>query len=70
LETDAGGWVGCERDSNPVEGEHRLFYIAGLRRAIYVRHVIRKKSKKISKSDIDLARARFQEALRMEALKK
>ncbi len=53
-----------------VEGEHRLLYVARLRHAIYVLHVFRKKSRQTSKTDIDLARARFQEALRMEALKK
>ena len=53
-----------------VEGEHRVFYVARLRHAIYVLHVFRKKSRKTSKADIDLARARFQEAMRMEALKK
>jgi phage-related protein len=53
-----------------VEGEHRVFYVASLRHAIYVLHVFRKKSRKTSKADIDLARARFQEAMRMEALKK
>jgi phage-related protein len=53
-----------------VEGEHRLFYIAKLRHAIYVLHVFQKKTQKTTKADIELARARFQEALRMEALKK
>jgi phage-related protein len=47
-----------------------VFYVARLRHAIYVLHVFRKKSRKTSKADIDLARARFQEAMRMEALKK
>ena len=53
-----------------VEGEHRVFFVARLRHAIYVLHAFRKKSRKTSKADIDLGRARFQEALRMEALKK
>src|SRR5262249_9371940 len=53
-----------------VEGEHRLFYIARLRHSIYVLHVFRKKSRKTPKAEIALARARFQEALRTEALKK
>jgi phage-related protein len=34
-----------------VEGEHRLFYVARLRHAIYVLHVFRKKSRKTSKAD-------------------
>jgi phage-related protein len=53
-----------------VEGEHRVIYAARLRHAIYVLHVFQKKSRKTSRADIDLARARFQEALRLEALKK
>ena len=53
-----------------VEGEHRLVYVARLRHAIYVLHVFRKKSRKTSKADIELAQTRFQQALRMEALKK
>ena len=35
-----------------VEGEHRLFYVARLRHAIYVLHVFRKKSRKTSKAPI------------------
>lgn len=53
-----------------IEGEHRLFYVAKLRHAVYVLHVFPKKSRKTSKADIELARTRLQEALRMEALKK
>ena len=53
-----------------VEGEYRVFYVARLRHAIYVLHAFRKKSRKTSRADIDVGRARFQEALRMEALKK
>jgi phage-related protein len=52
-----------------VEGEHRVFYVAKLRHAIYVLHVFRKKSRKTSQADIVFARARFQEALRIEARK-
>jgi len=51
-----------------IEGEHRVFYVARLTHAIYVLHVFRKKSRKTSKGDIELAKMRFQEALRMEAL--
>ena len=53
-----------------IEGEHRVFYVAKLRHAVYVLHAFRKTSRKTSKADIDLGRARFREALRMEALKK
>jgi len=47
-----------------------VFYLARLRHAIYVLHVFRKTSRKTSKVEIDLAKARFQEALRMEAMRK
>ena len=53
-----------------MEGEHRVFYVARLRQAIYVLHAVRKKSRKTSKAGVDLGRARLQEAHRMEALKK
>jgi phage-related protein len=53
-----------------VEGEYRLFYVAKLKHAIYVLHVFQKKTRQTAKADIDLARARFQDAVRMEALKK
>ncbi len=53
-----------------VEGEHRVFYVARLRHAIYALHAFRKKSRKTSRADINLAKTRFQEAIRMEALKK
>jgi phage-related protein len=47
-----------------------VFYVARLKHAIYVLHVFRNKSRKISKADIDLAKTRFHEALRMEGQKK
>jgi phage-related protein len=53
-----------------VEGEHRIFYVARLRHVIFVLHAFRKKSRKTSRADLDLGKARFQEALRMEALRK
>ncbi len=48
-------------------GERRVFYLARLRRAIYVLHAFQKKSRRTAKADIVLGRARLQEALRMEA---
>jgi phage-related protein len=51
-----------------AEGEHRVFYVARLTHAIYVLHAFRKKSRKTARSDLALAKARFQEALRMEGL--
>jgi phage-related protein len=53
-----------------AEGEHRVFYVARLRHAIYVLHVFRKKSQKTSKANVEIGRARLKEALRMEAQKK
>ena len=53
-----------------VEGEHRVFYAAKLRHAIYVLHVFRKKSRKTLRADIDLGKERLQEAIRKEALTK
>ena len=53
-----------------IEGEHRVLYIARLRHAIYVLHVFRNKSRTTAKAEIDLARTRLQQALRLEALAK
>ncbi len=53
-----------------AEGEYRVFYLARLRYAVYVLHAFRKKSWKTSRPDMGAAKARFQEALRMEARKK
>ncbi len=50
-----------------LEGEHRVLYVAKFRRAIYVLHVFRKKTRKTSKSDLGIAAARFQAVLLKEA---
>ena len=52
-----------------VEGEHRLVYVAGLRHAIYVLHVFRKRAGRHPRP-ISSLKTRFQQALGMEALKK
>jgi phage-related protein len=52
-----------------VEGEHRLVYAARLRHAIYVLHVFRKRAGRHPRP-ISSLKTRFQQALRMEALKK
>jgi phage-related protein len=41
------------------EGAFRVFYIAKFTEAIYVLHAFEKRSRKTSKQDIELARARF-----------
>lgn len=46
------------------ETEHRVFYVAKFREAIYVLHAFEKKSHKTAHRDIDLGRARFREVLR------
>jgi phage-related protein len=42
------------------EGEHRVLYVARFEEAIYVLHAFRKKSQKTARTDIDLARKRYQ----------
>ena len=53
-----------------AEGEHRVFYVAKFRYAIYVLHAFSKKTRKTSKGDIGTARDRLQAVLQMEANKK
>ncbi len=50
-----------------ADGEHRLIYVAKFRRAIYVLHAFRKKTRKTSKGDIEKAKARLQAVLEKEA---
>src|SRR5712691_7448126 len=53
-----------------AEGEYRVFYVAKFRRAVYVLHAFAKKAQKTPGAAISLAKARYQEALLMEGLKK
>jgi len=53
-----------------AEGEHRLFYVAKFQHAIYVLHAFTKRTRKTPRAAIDLAKARYREALRMEGLNK
>jgi phage-related protein len=41
-----------------VEGAFRILYLAKLPEAVYVLHAFQKKTRKTSKSDIDLAKRR------------
>lgn len=42
------------------EGEHRVLYVASFEEAVYVLHAFRKKSQKTARTDIELARRRYQ----------
>lgn len=53
-----------------AEGEHRLLYVAKFQRAIYVLDAFGKKTRKTPQTVIRLARARYQEVLRREGLKR
>ena len=44
-----------------VQGEWRIVYIAKFHDAIYVLHAFRKKSRKTSRKDIELARKRYKQ---------
>jgi phage-related protein len=44
-----------------VLGEWRVIYVAKLRDAVYVLHAFQKKTKKTSRSDVDLARQRYRQ---------
>ena len=47
--------------------EYRLFYVAKLRRGIYVLHAFEKKTQKTPATEIALGRKRYQELLKEEA---
>jgi phage-related protein len=44
-----------------ILGEWRVIYIAKLHEAVYVLHAFQKKTRKMSKQDIDLARQRYKQ---------
>jgi phage-related protein len=46
-----------------TETEHRVCYVARFLEGIYVLHAFEKRTKKTSRSDIDLARTRYRELL-------
>jgi phage-related protein len=45
--------------------EHRVFYVAQFREAVYVLHAFQKRTRKTSKKDLDLGRQRYQDLLEM-----
>lgn len=46
-----------------VDGEYRIIYLAKFHEGIYILHAFRKKSRKTSKTDLDLAKSRFREVI-------
>lgn len=44
--------------------EHRVFYVAKFRDAVYVLHAFEKRTRKTAKKDIDLARKRYSQLIR------
>lgn len=48
-----------------TEQEFRVFYMARFEEAVYVLHAFEKKTQKTAKRDIDVARARYAELLRL-----
>jgi phage-related protein len=44
--------------------EHRIFFIARFRDAVYVLHAFQKRTRKTAKKDIELARRRLGELIR------
>jgi len=47
--------------------EHRVVYVARFAEAVYVLHAFEKKSQKTSQHDLDVARARYAEMIRLRA---
>jgi phage-related protein len=56
----------CEIRVRDRAGQFRVIYLATLGTAIYVLHAFQKKSRKTSKSDLELARLRYREAVAIE----
>ncbi len=50
--------------------EHRVFYIAKFREGLYVLHAFQKKTRKTPKGEIELARRRLREVLRLRQARK
>ncbi len=46
-----------------TELEHRILYVAKFAEGVYVLHALEKRTQKISRHDLDLARKRFSELL-------
>jgi len=50
--------------------EHRVVYVARFPEAVYVLHAFEKKSRKTSEHDLDVAKARYSELLRVRTTQK
>lgn len=50
--------------------EHRVFYVAKYEEAVYVVHAFEKRTRQTSRADVDVARKRFADLLRLRAQKK
>jgi phage-related protein len=48
-----------------TERAHRVFYVARFGEAIYVLHAFEKKTRKTTRQDLEIGRARLREVLRM-----
>ena len=59
----AGIGTGVQEIRIHTETEHRVCYVARFLGHIYVLHVFEKRTKKTSRPDIELARARYKELL-------
>ena len=61
MATDAIGRPRRNRDSAHGDTEHRVFYIATFKEALYVLHAFEKKTRKTAQSDIQLGRDNLKE---------
>lgn len=46
-----------------IDGEHRSIYLAKFEEGVYILHAFQKKTQKTAKKDLDIAKARFREAI-------
>jgi phage-related protein len=53
-----------------TENEYRVFYTAAFQNNVYVLHAFDKKTRKTSRADIGLGKARYRDVPRQEAAKK
>ncbi len=52
----------CEIRIRDETGAFRVIYVAGFENAVYVLHAFKKKTRKISRADLELARQRYRTA--------
>ncbi len=56
------GAVACEIRVRDETGAFRAIYVAGFENAVYVLHAFQKKTRKTSRTDLELARKRYRTA--------